>query len=495
MRKILNGLLLLSLLLVINVKADMGPPVLPTFKFEVINPNGTTCYETLDDGNIKAIETLKYNSVHYGSEVGYCFSGEGAKYSTDYYCLETDEGQCLIKKGDIAVAKDKFEPVEEDKDPKEELPKEIKALEEIKIYDGPSKNFYKEIGTVPKDTSLKPEFKLRDFWYYIEYNGIKGYISSEDNAIVYKMNPIIGVTYYEMDIYDKGEITWKNNDDRKVIGTIPVNTELPIEWATDYHRNYYVTYNGVSGFVDSHYTFGDKCDGTKIEVKKSVDVYDFVGLSDEYKKHTKVGSLDANQEYDVKYCAGRQGWVAYYITSMNGWIDEDHDDPYIIEKDPDGKVYDHTREAIWLEKIEIKGHPFDFKYDQTSYDIELNDGETNLEFVVTPEEVKVEVTGNEDLKDGSVVTLKITDDDGTEIYTFNIKTKKIVNDVEPPKPVKPEPKKETRKLSYEELIMICVGAGIIIAVTILIIIKLVNKKKTNALPPVQNQDDNESKKE
>ncbi len=484
MKKKFNILLFLSLLLVLNVKADMGPPALPQLEMEVSNPDGAKCY----DSESKVNRTLKYGELAYGHIDDTDLYDDN--FRKDYYKLSFNEKEvvsCYVKKTDVVVKQDNFKPSEDDK---EEGPFALWALKDMKIYSGPSKNFYKEVGAIPKDSKLESSYKLGDYWYYVEYNGIKGYTSSEGGAIVVHIEPEIVVTYDKTPIFDH-EFDYGTTKDSKIIDTIPANKELKVEWGTDYSRNNYIEYNGKYGFVYNHYSFANKCDGTKIKAKKSVKVYESLDYDDNGKLISKeLGTIDSNKDYDVKYCGGGQGWNAYYITSKNGWINENHEDRYIIETDSKGEVFDHTKEGIFLEKIEIKGHSIDFSKTQYSYTVELSEEETKLEFVVTPNEVEVDVLNNEDLKNNSVVTLKAKDEDGTHTYTFKIVKAEKPGDVQPPTP-KEEPTPDDKKgLTNEELIMICVGAGILIAVTILVVIKLVNKKKNSEVDPIQNNNDN-----
>jgi len=411
MKKILNSLIFLSLLLVLNVKADMGPPSLPTLQARVTNANGATC----EDG-------MKINY----DEVVAVYGEEGL----DYYYVDYNNSECVIKRKDVVIITDSYDLSNATK---YENIYDVLVIKKdgVTMYEGPDKGF-KTLGTIPYDTMLKPTYYTGTYWKYVEYNGIKGWISGEDNAVVHSPK-YDGDIVYNFSINDL-KITatgiWNDSND-KVIGTFPANTEVTNYWKIDYGHKYYVRYNGISGFVDNDETFAYKCDGTKIKVTKKVDVYDVVEAY-ALKKQTAVGSIEPNKDYDVKYCIPGRGFYAYYLTDKNAWVQEkeaengNNSDLFVIETDSKGEVYDHTK-------------------------------------------------ANDPSQDNP----------------------KNPSDVEPPKeePVpekeqapKPEPKND-KKLSNEELIMICVGAGVLIAVTILVIIKLVNKKKNNESELVQNSNE------
>lgn len=75
-----------------------------------------------------------------------------------------------------------------------------------------------------------------------------------------------------------------------------------------------------------------------------------------------------------------------------------------------------------LELKLLKKYKFDFSKDQTEYTVKIGD-ETSLEidYVLEDENSTVEITGNENLTNGSVITIKVTSIDGKEKeYKINI---------------------------------------------------------------------------
>ena len=482
MRKILNSLLLLSLLLVLNVKADMGPPAFPKLKGEVKNDN-TKCYKDMD---FKEVERVLAKGTVIEVE------NYGAGEYSYHYDLTNEEAYCYIHLEDLNFFNQKYELSNEDK-----LEKEIDLMviesKGVEMYKGPSTYFEKLNKVIPKGTKLKTQYRMGDFWYYVTYDGVSGYISSEKTAIV--NNEVQGQKYftvYAINIQKIGSERQndENNEKINVIGEIPANTLIEVNWSTDYDRYYYVDYNGTTGLIGKMDGFAEGCSGGKIVAKRDLDVYDNLGS-----KRAKIGTVSKGKEYAVSYCYDFYDEEGYYITELKGWIynrvSESNYLPHVdFVKYTNSKGEDPYEGSVVLEKLEIKGHDIGFAKNKTEYTVELSEEETKLEFVVTPDEVDVEVLNNEDLKNNSVVTLKVKDEDGTHTYTFKIVKAEKPGDVQPPTP-KPEPTPDDKKgLTNEELIMICVGAGILIAVTILVVIKLVNKKKKEEVEPIQNNNDN-----
>lgn len=75
---------------------------------------------------------------------------------------------------------------------------------------------------------------------------------------------------------------------------------------------------------------------------------------------------------------------------------------------------------VVLETIEIKGHDISFEKDKTTYDLNLAEEEETLDIVVKPDTITKEFLGNKDLRNNSVVIVRVVDDDGEKRYTLNI---------------------------------------------------------------------------
>lgn len=65
MRKILNVFFIIILAITFNVKADMGPPSLAKFELIVSNKNGATCYEEKNNKFVATNKKIDYNKIVY----------------------------------------------------------------------------------------------------------------------------------------------------------------------------------------------------------------------------------------------------------------------------------------------------------------------------------------------------------------------------------------------------------------------------------------------
>jgi len=472
MKKIFSFLFIISLFLVVNVKADAGPPALPTLKARIKNDN-VKCYEDYD--RTKVLLTLNKNQKIEVNNYGGGF---------EYYDEEKEQS-CFIDVKDLAIGEEEYVLRREDR-----LENEITIMpvigDGVQMYTGPSEYYSKAEVIVPKGTILKTKYLVGAYWYYVTYNDVTGYISSENNQMVSRYDGDNKYVYYttcELNITDLGD-----NENSKVLGKVPANVELTDIWRSDYTRDAYITYNGVTGFVD-YYPLAWKDNG-KIKTLKSVNVY-----NDLSEKKQKIGVNVANKEYDVLYVVSTDG-QGYYVPSLKGWLYFDFSNEYetgkrdesnnFIYTDSNGDVYDSRDriEKTVFDTMEITNANVTFSKDKYVYNVRLDDNVDSLSIAVHPETIKVDILNNSNLENGSRVTVRVIDDEGTYTYTFNIIKREI------------EPAKKETKDSNNTVLWICIGGGILVAITALVTIILVNKTKKNKnIEVVENKEVEETNKD
>lgn len=128
----------------------------------------------------------------------------------------------------------------------------------------------------------------------------------------------------------------------------------------------------------------------------------------------------------------------------------------VIAEDNSKKEYhvDITRsDKNILKEIKVDGYNLGFTKDEKDYTLKINQEETSLKIMVTPSNIDYEIIGNEELQDGSIVTIKVNDANGTSEYKITII-------------------KDTNKIS----IVVC-GIIILIMIAIVILIILLIRKK------------------
>ena len=117
------------------------------------------------------------------------------------------------------------------------------------------------------------------------------------------------------------------------------------------------------------------------------------------------------------------------------------------------------------------GDNAEYKFDENKYEYNLEIGDDNylvIDAVPDVETSKVEITGNLDLVDGSIIKIRVEyDDDNYNIYKINIIKKEVVN----------------KENNFNKIVILIVIALILTAIIVLLIIQIKNKKnknKTNA---------------
>ncbi len=116
-----------------------------------------------------------------------------------------------------------------------------------------------------------------------------------------------------------------------------------------------------------------------------------------------------------------------------------------------------------LKSLKIKDYELDFKEDKYVYDLEIGDvNYLDIDYEVLTPGSTVEITGNMDLEDGSIVKIRVTyNDELTNVYELHIA--KVIE--------------EENKNNIPKIIIIIAIILILIAIIVLLIFKFRNKKK------------------
>ena len=134
-----------------------------------------------------------------------------------------------------------------------------------------------------------------------------------------------------------------------------------------------------------------------------------------------------------------------------------------------------------LKSLEIENYSLDFQEDKYEYDLKIGDDNyLVIEALPKMETSKVEITGNLDLVNGSIIKIKVYYDDETfNTYKINI--------------IKEENVQKDNKIN--KIIIIIVIALILIAIIVLVIIQIKNKKNDSQKKNKNKKENKEVKKE
>lgn len=157
-----------------------------------------------------------------------------------------------------------------------------------------------------------------------------------------------------------------------------------------------------------------------VEVKLISSIFEYrVDVRYKYTK-SEIEAIPSNTSAKVEFTDidlvdGENTPIIIKVTSEN---DEVQEYKIIINR------LSEAESKIVLENIVIDGYDFIFDINKFTYDLNLNDGDNKLNITVVPEEnLEHTILGNENLRDGSTVIIRVIDDNGEKSYTISIHQK------------------------------------------------------------------------
>lgn len=308
--KVNKVMLFILMMIPIRVLAWEGEAFL---EFVVNNKDGAVCYDwNMDKSGEKRLYTKTSKVMPYGQTF---LANE--EFGFDYvdFQIENDGtfNNCSLSKKDLKLKNNVFS-LNDDYVYKYDKPvKAVVLASSLNIRKGPA-TLYDSIGSIPKGEVVNISYVAGSWWFYIEYNGKKGwiygndfYLGLEDTSIIYSM--------HEIPIYDKNH---------KEIGKIPPLTEI-----TDYlslpayeEQEYFIIYNGIKGYIygDEGNSITTKCSG-KIKLLKDAKLYQ----NEKVVKTIKKGS-------ELEFSVSDSDIGEFYIPKENGVVKLDHDSYQTVEE-------------------------------------------------------------------------------------------------------------------------------------------------------------------
>ena len=136
-------------------------------------------------------------------------------------------------------------------------------------------------------------------------------------------------------------------------------------------------------------------------------------------------------------------------------------------------------ETFGLKDLKIDGLELtpEFKTDVYEYSAELKEDKTSLELttIATEENAEIEVTGNEDLKDGeNLITVIVKEKDTDKTATYQITVNKISNEQNTT-----EATVNKLQLSKKKIIILCAGIAVLLLIIIVVIFIIKRRKNAN----------------
>ena len=275
--------------------------------------------------------------------------------------------------------------------------------------------------------------------------------------------------------------------DGKTRENIPFGTKINVIYALmesepavleAVNGNFYVEYNNKKGFVkesDVFTTYYDESQN-KFNSKEFTLTHDVILYSYDDKK--PLLTINENSDIYSPYC-----FIKYYQDSdtEEEWCVVKHDNQYgyiMINKKVDGiDVVNNSNDSITL-KPKLKGilvnnYHLDFESRKYQYTLKLKD-EVNLDINIIKEveSDEIEIIGNENLKDGSIIKVLVKRDDKSSTYYINITKDSFIK--------------------ANSMLLYCILGAVILSVIVIVVILLINKnKKTKGSSNIKESNINE----
>lgn len=240
-KKILTVFILLLIMISINtlVSADMGIPMISPYKATITNTNGAEVYKYEEDNETRIIE--------YGTEVEVMYEHEIE--NTLYAAVNFIENKILsdtidIKLEDLTIKEDNY--ISKTLNKEEPIKFTVFSKNGVDIRKGPAEAYSKTGTTIPYGEEIVAyrENEVDSPWFFVNYNGVSGWICQLDSALVTKGEEIIMV-FQDVELYDIEE-----EIPTEPIDTIPAGTLFKNYFISDpWSQNIIVCYEGRVGSI------------------------------------------------------------------------------------------------------------------------------------------------------------------------------------------------------------------------------------------------------
>ena len=502
--------LVLGLCSFIPAFADIEGPAYAEFDVIVINSDGAKFYDEEYNIEIKNYELFATEIILPNDSI-VTAKGEFEFEGTDYFSVDYNDNHGYIKADDVTIVNDVF-TIENSY--KFDQPQQFIVIDEgVFMHKGPSEHFETvgeeiEVGTV--FTYQYVNSYSNGPWAYVTYKGVSGWVYFFQYGYTYKCAiPFDAKSIYSRDLYvvdDGVRLTdipdspeFDVSEAEYITDDIPVGTKLEFD---DYYYDQvktlyvYTEYNGVKGWVgtDSYHNVGaenntaiGKTGIYYVWQKDGLDVYSKPGD----KSSEIISKLEYGQLIETKYVAENYietdnglehySWYGVEINGQLGWFiteysseDEGCFDYFRIVKNKtvnnEVNVYkEQSKDSEVLATVPANQEVIRLG---SAYDYILVDYNGIIGFVDNNDLIELEW----DEEEMNTLTPaeyfgKVSDETTTEIYDIAVpeSSSEAVTETE----------SNGSKYTPTEFTAICVIGAVAVALTALVVIILINKKKKN----------------
>lgn len=434
MKKLLSMFVLILAVISIQlaVFADMDAPSVRPYTATISGIDGVNYYdyvydEASNESRLEKVGTLEYGDtikIHYEQEIeeelyGHYYSGE--EYASQAY---------YIKISDIEVLEENQVKLSE-KSSKIGT-KSVVLQDGVELYKGPAYGYEKEGTVLKKGTEIElysDEENAGNPWYFAKTNNGSGWVCILNGAIGTKD---AYVEYLEKDkelMTGKKINVYSDTTYTKVVGTIPANTKienyLDID---DWSWGLYIEYKGISGYVQ-HEDYATNFPWLEGNFEYTVNYPAKIYKEADLRSEVLVEEPPLETKLEATHCVNTKMTTWIYVTynGVSGWLFDVNE--LLSDEETYQDILDRELEYYELEEKNV------------------TESENTENEIVSTEEIK-----NENLVNNDSQNSVVTNDADAVIYS----------------------------ISGMQIVLICVGFAIVLALTVFVTIILVNKnnKKT-----------------
>ena len=415
--------------------ADMDAPSVKPYTATISVVDGAVYYEYVYDETSNESRLEKAGKLEYGDTIKIHYEQEiKDKLYGHYFSGEEYESQAYyIKISDVKALEE--EQIELSKKSSKLGTKSV-VLQDggVELYKGPAYG-YEKVGTVlKKGTEIElyiDEENAGNPWYFAKTSDASGWVCILNGAVGIKG---ADSEYFEKDkeiMSGKEMKVYKDTTYAKVVGTIPANTKienyLDID---DWSWGIYVEYKGISGYVQ-HEDYATNMPWLEESMEYTVNYPAKIYKEADLRSEVLVEEIPLETKLEATY--GMTTWIYVTYNGVSGWLFD------IDELISEGETY----QDILDRELEY-------------YELEENN------------------IGNESLENENISTEEVNN----EIITYGENSKEVSNN-----------KEETTlySISGMQIVLICLGFAVVLALTVFVTIILVNKNNKKAETKIDNQ--------
>ena len=413
----------------IAVFADMDAPSVKPYTATISVVDGADYYRYVYDENLKESRLEKDGKLKYGDTITIHYEQEieGELYGHYYLDEEYASSAYYVKISDIKVLEEK--QIELSKKSSKVGTKSVVLQDGVELYKGPAYGYEKEGTVLKKGTEIElynDNENAGNPWFFAKTSNGSGWICI--------LNGTVGIkdAYDEYSEKDKEIISgkevkvYKDTTYTKVIGKIPANTKIEnyLE-IDDWSWGLYVEHNGVSGYV-RHEDYETNMTWLEESMEYIVDYPAKIYKEADLRSEVLVDELPLETKLEATYAVNTKmiTWIYVTYNGVSGWL-------------------------FNVDELLSEGETYQDILDRELEYYELEEDSTEIE------DIEDEVASDEKIENENVVNKDLQNDDV------------VANEADA----------TLYSISGTQIVLICIGFAVVLALTVFVTIILVNKKQ------------------